>query len=120
MTEASNEMTAELLATVKALQAQLNKQSLELELSLEREKVMKEQQQFTDKEAAQVELMAQLKTLHKKVEQQEVKLEESFQREGVLREELDEQKKINEELREEIKMKDEIIMDLKERLCAYE
>ena len=111
---------SDLLATVQALQKQLKKQQLELTLSLEREKILAESSQYDNKEMAQVELMAQLKTLHKKVEDQEVKLNESFQREGVLREEIDEQKKLNEELREEIKIKDEIILDLKDRLAAYE
>lgn len=114
------DVNAELLATVRALQQQLQKQQVELTLSLEREQILKEQNAYDNKELAQVELMAQLKTLHKRVEQQEIKIAESEQREGVLREELDEQKKIAEELREEIKIKDEIILDLRERLAQYE
>ena len=51
----------DMLAMVHALQKQLQKQQLELQLSLEREKILKEQSEYDNKELAQVELMAQLK-----------------------------------------------------------
>lgn len=114
------EVNLDMLAMVQELQKQLRKQQLELTLSLEREKILKEQNAYDNKEMAQVELMAQLKTLHKKVEEQEIKIEEGEKREEILREDLDEQKKVCEELREEIKIKDEIILDLKDRLAQYE
>ena len=111
---------AELLAQVQAMQKMLAKQQMELELGREREKILKEQSQYDNKELAQIEMMAELKQLSKKVQEQDVKLEESKVREEGLRADLDEQKKVNEELREEIKMKDEIILDLKDRLAQYE
>ena len=114
-------------AQLKALQEQVQEQNkklaktqLDLELSKEREQILKEQTQFDDKEAAQVEMMAQLKTLVKKVDEQEIKIEEGAKREELLREELGETKTLVGELREEIRVKDEIICDLKDRLSAYE
>ena len=99
---------------------QLAKTQLDLELSKEREQILKEQTQFDDKEAAQIEMMAQLKTLVKKVDEQEVKIEEGAKREEALREELSDTKILVTELKEEIRIKDEIIVDLKDRLSAYE
>jgi len=114
-------------AQLKALQEQVQEQNkklaktqLDLELSKEREQILKEQTQFDDKEAAQVEMMAQLKVLVTKVDEQEVKIEEGAKREELLREELGETKTLVGELREEIRVKDEIICDLKDRLSAYE
>ena len=114
-------------AQLKALQEQVQEQNkklaktqLDLELSKEREQILKEQTQFDDKEAAQVEMMAQLKTLVKKVDEQEIKIEEGAKREERLKEELGETKALVGELREEIRVKDEIICDLKDRLSAYE
>ena len=114
-------------AQLKALQEQvqvqnkkLAKTQLDLELSKEREQILKEQTQFDDKEAAQVEMMAQLKVLVTKVDEQEVKIEDGLKREQGLREELNETKGLVVELREEIRIKDEIIVDLKERLAQYE
>ena len=105
---------------VLALQKQLQTQQLELQLSLEREQILKQNSEYDNKELAQVELMAQLKTLHKKVEQQEAKLEESLVREDGLRSDVEETKRICGELKEEIRVKDEIILDLRERLAQYE
>jgi len=110
----------DMLAMVLALQKQLQTQQLELQLSLERESILKENSQYDNKELAQVELMAQLKTLHKKVESQEAKLEESLNREDGLRSDVEETKRICGELKEEIRVKDEIILDLRERLAQYE
>ena len=110
----------DMLAMVLALQKQLQTQQLELQLSLEREQILKENSEYDNKELAQVELMAQLKTLHKKVEQQEAKLEESLNREDGLRGEVEETRRICGELKEEIRVKDEIILDLKDRLAQYE
>ena len=114
-------------AQLKALQEQVKEQNkqlaktqLDLELSKEREQILKEQTQFDDKEAAQIEMMAQLKTLVKKVDEQEVKIEEGVKRESALKQELDETKGLVVELKEEIRIKDEIIVDLKERLAQYE
>ena len=109
-----------MLAMVLALQKQLQTQQLELQLSLEREKILKETSECDNKELAQVELMAQLKLVHKKVEEQEIKLEDSLNRENGLRSEVEETKRICGELKEEIRIKDEIIVDLKERLAQYE
>ena len=71
-------------AQLKALQEQVQEQNkklaktqLDLELSKEREQILKEQTQFDDKEAAQVEMMAQLKVLVTKVDEQEVKIEDN-------------------------------------------
>ena len=118
---------AAMWAQLKALQDQVTQQNkqlaktqLDLELSKERESILKEQTQFDDKGAAQVEMMAQLKTLIKKVDDQEVKIEDGLKREQALREELTETKDLVVELKEEIRIKDEIIVDLKERLAQYE
>ena len=126
MTELPDDPSA-IWAQLKALQDQVKEQNkqlaktqLDLELSKEREQILKEQTQFDDKEAAQVEMMAQLKTLVKKVDEQEIKIEEGAKREELLREELGETKTLVGELREEIRVKDEIICDLKDRLSAYE
>ena len=110
----------EMMAMVIALQKQLQTQQLELQLSLEREKILKETSECDNKELAQVELMAQLKLVHKKVEEQEIKLEDSLNRENGLRSEVEETKRICGELKEEIRIKDEIIVDLKERLAQPE
>ena len=126
MTELPDDPAA-IWAQLKALQDQVKEQNkqlaktqLDLELSKEREQILKEQTQFDDKEAAQVEMMAQLKTLVKKVDEQEIKIEEGAKREERLKEELGETKALVGELREEIRVKDEIISDLKDRLSAYE
>ena len=126
MTELPDDPAA-IWAQLKALQDQVKEQNkqlaktqLDLELSKEREQILKEQTQFDDKEAAQVEMMAQLKTLVKKVDEQEVKIEEGAKREEALREELSDTKILVTELKEEIRIKDEIIVDLKDRLSAYE
>lgn len=126
MTELPDDPSA-IWAQLKALQDQVKEQNkqlaktqLDLELSKEREQILKEQTQFDDKEAAQVEMMAQLKVLVTKVDEQEVKIEEGAKREELLREELGETKTLVGELREEIRVKDEIICDLKDRLSAYE
>lgn len=126
MTELPDDPAA-IWAQLKALQDQVKEQNkqlaktqLDLELSKEREQILKEQTQFDDKEAAQVEMMAQLKTLVKKVDEQEIKIEEGAKREERLKEELGETKALVGELREEIRVKDEIICDLKDRLSAYE
>lgn len=126
MTELPDDPSA-IWAQLKALQDQVKEQNkqlaktqLDLELSKEREQILKEQTQFDDKEAAQVEMMAQLKTLVKKVDEQEIKIEEGAKREERLKEELGETKALVGELREEIRVKDEIICDLKDRLSAYE
>ena len=58
--------------------------------------------------------------MHTKVEEQEIKLEASLKREDILRDELDDTKKLVVELKEEIKIKDEIILDLRDRLAVYE
>ena len=126
MTEMPEDAAA-MWAQLKALQDQVKEQNkqlaktqLDLELSKEREQILKEQTQFDDKEAAQIEMMAQLKTLVKKVDEQEVKIEEGAKREEALREELSDTKILVTELKEEIRIKDEIIVDLKDRLSAYE
>ena len=126
MTELPDDPSA-IWAQLKALQDQVKEQNkqlaktqLDLELSKEREQILKEQTQFDDKEAAQVEMMAQLKTLVKKVDEQEIKIEEGAKREERLKEELGETKALVGEVREEIRVKDEIICDLKDRLSAYE
>ena len=126
MTELPDDPAA-IWAQLKALQDQVKEQNkqlaktqLDLELSKEREQILKEQTQFDDKEAAQVEMMAQLKTLVKKVDEQEIKIEEGAKREERLKEELGETKALVGELREEIRVNDEIICDLKDRLSAYE
>jgi len=101
-------------AQLKALQEQVQEQNkklaktqLDLELSKEREQILKEQTQFDDKEAAQVEMMAQLKVLVTKVDEQEVKIEEGAKREELLREELGETKTLvgNSEKRSGSRMK---------------